>query len=154
MNENEHCKIGFRLPRQQDGFPPVDWEGLLSIPLGEGKYRIDNVPFYTDLISLGDVVAASNVEGRLVFERLLSAGGHSTIRVVVFDAATVPRFRSELVSLGCSTELSNIPTLFAVDVPAEVDYAAVVALLDGYFTAGVLDYEESSIRHDLPVKAI
>ncbi|HDS0921950.1 TPA: DUF4265 domain-containing protein [Stenotrophomonas maltophilia] len=49
-------KVAFKLPRGHDGYPPVDWENLWAIPLSDGSYRVDNVPFYVNLISSGDVL--------------------------------------------------------------------------------------------------
>lgn len=44
MNRAEYVKVAFKLPRGDDGYPPVDWENLWAIPLSDGSYRVDNVP--------------------------------------------------------------------------------------------------------------
>lgn len=146
MTEDEYVKIVFKL-QQRDGYPPVEREGLWAIPQPEG-YRIDNVPFYARLISCGDVVSASRINGDLVFDCVKVLGGHSTIRVISYSSELVSEMRSALEELGCSTELSHIETFFSVDVPPKVNYWSVVDLLDEYVERGVLDYEEASIQHN------
>ncbi|QHB70585.1 DUF4265 domain-containing protein [Stenotrophomonas sp. 364] len=146
MTKIEHVKILFRLP-QQDGYPPAEWEGLWALPRPEG-YCIDNVPFYARLVSYGDVVSASEINGDLVFNAVQIPGGHSTIRVISYLGELVSEMRNGLEGLGCSTELSHIATFFSVDVPPEVDYWSVADFLDVYAERGSLDYEEASIQHD------
>jgi hypothetical protein len=148
MNRAEYVKVSFKLPRGDDGYPPVDWENLWAIPLSDGSYRVDNVPFYVNPISSGDVVAASHVDGQLTFQKFLAGGGHSTVRVVVYEVDRVAELRSKLSGLGCATELSNVPSFFSVDVPADVNFSGVVNFLECFAGQGVLDYEEASIQHD------
>lgn len=147
MSEAEYAKVAFKLPRGDDGYPPVDWENLWAIALSDGSYRVDSVPFYVTLVSCGDVVAASHVDGQLTFRKFLAAGGHSTLRVIAYDVDRVAELRSKLSGLGCATELSNVPSFFSVDVPAEVNFSAVMAFLKRFAGQGVLDYEEASIQH-------
>jgi hypothetical protein len=148
MNKAEYVKVAFKLPRGDDGYPPVDWENLWAIPLSDGSYLVDSVPFYVKLISSGDVVAASHVDGQLTFQKFLAAGGHSTVRVIVYEVDRVAELRSKLSGLGCATELSNVPSFFSVDVPPDVNLSAVVNFLERFAGQGVLDYEEASIQHD------
>jgi hypothetical protein len=141
------AKVFFRLERDEDGYPPVDWESLWAVPLGGGKYRLDNVPFYAKGVSFGDTVAAVVKDEQLVVVELVGFGGHSTVRVIVYDEAMTSEIREELRAIGCSTELSHIASFFSVDVPANVDYEAVVSLLQKHSDAGKIDYEESAIGH-------
>lgn len=146
MTKAEYVKIAFRL-LQQDGYPPAEWEGLWALPQPEG-YLIDSVPFYARLISCGDVVCATEINGDLVFDSVKIPGGHSTIRVISYLSELVSEVRSRVEGLGCSTELSHVATFFSIDVPPRVNYWNIVDLLDMYAERGVLDYEESSIQHD------
>lgn len=148
MNTNQpNAKVFFRLERDEDDYPPVDWESLWAVPLGEGRYRLDNVPFYAKGVSSGDTVMAVSEGGQLVVKRLVEAGGHSTVRVIVYEEAMTSEIREKLQAIGCSTELSNIASFFSVDIPADVEYEAVVALLQDFSDAGKIDYEESAIGH-------
>lgn len=82
MTKQNHLKIAFKL-LQQDGYSPLEWEGLWALPHAQG-YRIDNVPFYAWLVSCGDIVSAHEVGGDLVFDAVEAPGGHSTIRVIAY----------------------------------------------------------------------
>jgi len=135
------------LEQGEDSFPSVDWEDVWAVDLGDGKYEVANVPFYAQGIGSGDIVSATSYECRLVFKDLIAENGHSTIHVIVYDEALTPNLRSLLAELSCSTELSNLNTYFFIDVPPNVDYEAVRALLDRYASEDRLDYQESALRH-------
>src|SRR4051794_37589642 len=62
-------------------------ENLWAEVLGSDRFRIDNVPFYAYGVSLGDVVRADEIDGRLVFRDVVARSGHSTYRVLVKDRA-------------------------------------------------------------------
>jgi hypothetical protein len=125
----------------------VDWEELWAVDIGDGKYRIDNVPFYALGISSGDSVAAEFRDEKLILSEVVGTEGHSTLRVMVHDKSLTERLRAELKSAGCATELSNVAGFFSVDVPPEVDYPFIADLLSGYEKEEKLGYEESALRH-------
>jgi Domain of unknown function (DUF4265) len=118
--------------------------------LDNGLYEIDSIPFYALLLSSADRISVSLHDGQLIFEDVVLAGGHSTIRVIAYDERIVPDIRSRLKQRGCLSELSNVPSFFAIDIPPDADYAAVVHLLAEDAKKGLLDYEESSLQHDAP----
>jgi hypothetical protein len=146
-------KIGFKLERDQDDYPPADWEWMWASRVSDSTFKIDNAPFFAKGVSAGDVVAAEQTDCGLVFRDLVQPSGHSTVRVVVFrgdrndgDVQTlVGELREYLRALGCSTELSHIPNLFSVDIPPEVDYSSVSAFLSLKETSGILEYEEACL---------
>lgn len=143
-----HVKVAVRLEKDEDDYPPVDWEDLWAIGLGDGTFQIDSVPFYAPGISSGDIVSAVRQEDTLVFVSVVAPQGHSTARVIMYDKNLTQQVRNELAALGCSTELSNVPTFFSIDVPPKVAFAPIANLLESYASAGKLDYEESILRHD------
>ena len=53
--------------------------------------------------------------------------------------------RAALRALGCESEGSDVPCLIAVDVPPDVRYSDVRALLEKLLAEGVLDYEEACL---------
>src|ERR1700755_1092034 len=133
-------KIAFPLSRDEDDYPPADREHLWAIARGD-RYEIDNVPFFVKGVSAGDLVAAHKDGEQLIFDRVIDFGGHSTIRVVMYDLAQKERIRRKLAQLGCESEGSHLPKLFAVDVPPTVNYAEVIALLAEEADKVILDYE-------------
>lgn len=153
INQDDMVKIGFKLDKDQDDYPPADWEWVWASRVGDATFRIDNVPFFAKGISSGDIVAANQTDKGLIFGSLVQSSGHSTVRVVVLRGdrddremqALVADLRASLKALGCSTELSHIPNLFSVDIPPEVSYKAVSEFLSLKENNGILEYEEASV---------
>ena len=136
-------KVAFKLTRDEEGWPPADWETVWAIPRGPGQFELDNIPFFAQGVSSGDVIAAHTEDGELRFDEVVAPGGHSTVRVILYDVTRKEEMRELLKNLGAPTEGSHLPSLFAVDVPPAVDYERVIALLDEH--SDVLEYEESAI---------
>src|SRR3546814_5701900 len=80
---------------------------MWAVPLGNGRYRLDNIPFYAKLVSDGDVVAASIIDGDLTFEEILEASGNCTIRVITLDDSDGSEVRKVLEDIGCKVEGSR-----------------------------------------------
>jgi len=149
----ETVKVGFRLERDADDYPPADWEWLWANRVSDSTFQIDNVPFFAKQISWGDIVSAQQTGTGLIFQKLIQPSGHSTVRVIVFRegrndeqlGAAVESIRQTLRAMGCSTELSHIPNLVAVDIPPNVDYEQVSAFLSQKERDGLLEYEEACL---------
>ncbi|MFL6603252.1 MAG: DUF4265 domain-containing protein [Steroidobacteraceae bacterium] len=148
MSTNERAKISFRLERDSDGYPPADWEHVWAKHAGDDLYEIDNIPFFAKSIALGDRVRARQVGSELTFMELVEPSGHSTLRVLMQDPSVTQGIRDELRGLGCESELSHIQGLISVDVPPNVEYSIVRALLDRREKTGVLEYEEAALGQD------
>jgi hypothetical protein len=132
------------------------WHGyyselLWAQPAG-GHYTIMSIPFFARDISYKDTVSASPSESLLRFERVVARGGHSTYRLLRMGSDPVPEdlFRArlqEILNLGCTYE-SGKPgnvTLYAIDIPPEVDADAVFALCERGAQDEVWDFE---VAHD------
>jgi hypothetical protein len=95
---------------------------------------VDNIPWYSRDVSLGDVVEThEDKDGQLWFRATAEPSGHSTLRVLPReqDAGLAARLRRGLEELGCTAEqYSRKFPMLAVDVPNDVDITAVVAYLD------------------------
>ena len=145
-DRGDRRKVDFRLTKDEDGYPPSDWEGLWAEPAGAGRWRLDNIPFYVYDVSNRDVIAAEEADGRLEFRKVLERGGHSTFRIIFEDLATVKRVRDELRAMGCSTEGSNIKRLVSVDVKSGVSVDAVRAYLEAEGERSGLGFEDACIQ--------
>ncbi|MFE8600047.1 DUF4265 domain-containing protein [Archangium violaceum] len=144
---DEYVKVLFKLEKEDEDYPPVDYERLWARPLGDGLFALDNIPFFVRGISVGDVVAAQPGEGEVVFSELVRESGSSTLRVIVFDESHVEEVRRQLQTLGCSTEL-NVSKMLGVDVPPQVALQAVRTWLMEMQSAGALEFEDACLRHD------
>lgn len=135
---------------------PSDWHGssaetVWAVPLGRGRYRLDNSPFYFFGLSYRDVVQAEpDDHGQLWFRSVVERGGHSTYRLMrskcpseAFEQAWRP-----LKALGCMYE-GGPGQLLSVDVPPEANIHEVYALLEAGKSSGVWDLEEGHCGHPL-----
>jgi hypothetical protein len=144
MSDRE--RIRFVLTRDEDGYPPVESELLWAEPLGNGVYRLDNIPFFVRESSLADDVETEEIAGERVFKRTMRNGGHRTVRLLACDGHDVPRLRDELRVLGCTSELNQDGRLLAVDVPPSVPSATFVHFLKTGAASGRFDYEEGAVN--------
>lgn len=149
-NVGEHVKVIFELE-------PSDWhnhatESVWAIPLGDSKYRIQNVPFYAYGVSYDDIVLAEpNEERQLIVQNVSERGGHSTYRVILNPGTTDKDFENawdKLGCLGCTYERAT-DRLIAVDIPPETDIYEAYAALESGEQNNVWGFEEAHCGHPL-----
>lgn len=136
----DHTKILFR----HTAFDEENIERAWAIRVENG-YQLDNILFYAKHYSWGDIVSVEEVEGELFATGLVLENGHSTMRVLLSDVSEVPKVREELKKLGCSSELSNMNNLIAVDVPPRVNYSIIKEYLAKGELDGKWEYQEACI---------
>lgn len=136
-------KILFYLPRDQHGYPPVEVESLWAVA-GEKGFELDNIPFYVKGVARGDIVeAAPDIDGALVYERVIKRGGHSTYRVYLLKPGPHDPLRTVeyLRSKGFGVEY-DLPQLLAIDIPPSVDLEQAELLLFDGVEGGVWELQE------------
>ena len=142
---HSHVKIKFPLEQDESGYPPESSEAMWAIPLGEGRYAIDNIPFYAKLVSDGDIVSASVIDGELIFEKILELSRNCTIRIVTLDDSDGSEVRKALEAIGCKIEGSGTYGFFSTSFDKGL-YPRVIDMVTELYERGVIDYEESSLR--------
>lgn len=117
--DGELVKVGFV---DDDG----DVETLWARCIGPNAYRIDNVPFFQDGLSMLDVVeAVADGNGMPYFTRVLRKSGHRTVRVLLEDPCDdEDPFYARLVALGCGVARAT-PRFLALDIPPDADIEAI-----------------------------
>lgn len=132
---------------------PGAWHGsatetLWAEPLGAGRYRLKNSPFYAFDVSFQDIVLAQERGGSLVFIETIERGGHSTYRLIVKAERMIDleRYWSPMQAMGCTYE-EGLGGLLAVDVPADTDIFKVYAMMEAGERAGVWSFEEGHCGH-------
>src|SRR5262249_956597 len=108
----------------------------------DGRFVLDNIPFFATQATLGDVVAATLEDGCLRYSATLERSGNSLIRVVCFRGTDPMEVRGLLEEVGCSTELFALYSLVAVNVPPSVNLEDVEAALRRGVEDGRWGYEE------------
>lgn len=145
----KHQKIVFQLDRDEDGYPPSDYERLWAIPLPNGNYLIDNIPFYVIGISVEDEVLTEVKDGELYFKELIKPSGISTFRLIPSDPSMSGKVRSDVKELGGMSEYSQELGLIAVEIPASISIQPFLDYIMEEQENGVLDFEEGALRHEV-----
>ena len=123
-------------------------ETLWAVPLENGLYQIDNIPFYAPNVSNKDIISIEDDEGVLYFDDLIEASGHSTVQIIFFDDSKSKGLLKELEMIGFNWEGMKEQPYYTVDIPFGVSYNPVKALLDKKAEAGILDYKESCLAEN------
>lgn len=145
---DKHELLHFAL-QIHDGWPPVATESAWAERLQDNQLKLDNVPFFAVGVSFADVVEAErNEDGGWQFARVVTPGGHSTVRILVPDKAQLQNAVDDLVDLGCAFEGTYIEQMAAIDVPPGVDYDEIRRWLDSQEADGALEYEEGNLSPD------
>ncbi|MFP5246225.1 MAG: DUF4265 domain-containing protein [Thermoanaerobaculia bacterium] len=154
----QHDRSRERFVKVAINLPPSDWhphalETMWAEPLGDDRYRLQNVPFYAYGLSFDDVVNARQIGGQLFVQDVIERGGHSTYRIFLSQGVAPDKLRfreswRQLEEIGVTYEQAN-DRLLAVDVPASTDIYRAYELLQRGEEAGVWDFEEAHCGHPL-----
>jgi hypothetical protein len=111
-------EVYFRLQKDQDGYPPKDWEGLKAERTDEENvYRINSVPFFTKDVAYHDEVrSCASEEGfSPVFESVERRSGYSTVRLLIEQAEDRVALTEYFTSRECVVEFNG--RLVAIGIP-------------------------------------
>ncbi|MDZ7685259.1 MAG: DUF4265 domain-containing protein [Gammaproteobacteria bacterium] len=123
-----------------DELSPARSETLWADYVGQHRYRLRNIPFFVESVSMDDIIyAPPNREGIATFSHVISKGGNRTVRFVVPEVEAqgqMARLEVEpvieaLKSLGCGME-GHDQYLFSANVPLTSCLACVVETLSGF----------------------
>ena len=128
MKKDKHIKVLFHLEQDEDGYPPFSIEGLWCKKASNDTYIVDNVPFYTYGISLGDEICVTEEDGEYHFQSIVNPSGNSTLRVH-FNDKRMQMVRDKLLDMGCKVEISNLSSFVSINVPQEVSLKVVEDVL-------------------------
>jgi hypothetical protein len=129
-------KLQFAL-EMDDGWPPVSSESVWCELVGT-SFRLKNAPFFIKGLAVNDLFQAEPdpVNGHIFDFELLEPSPHSLVWILSNTQADIQLVLSQLRAIGCSTEGLEQFSLYAVDVPPEVEHAALIDLLDRAEGAG------------------
>ena len=139
MEEDNLEKIVLRLEDGDDTYVETPW----VVNLGNGRYRMENCPFYFYGIAAGDVVGAeySKEEEHLVFTKVLEKSGNKLLRVVFENPADQEgpekeHLKNIVKNMGCSYKGAN-PKYICIDIPKSVELNNIC----NYLTENNLQWE-------------
>ena len=143
-------KITFRLQQDEDGYPPVSFESLWGIKKGQTSYLVDNTPYYIYGLSKGDLIDAREENNELMATRIVSQGGHSTLRVYAEHQDEKRAIIQRLEQSGARCHVTRGLSLFAVDIPPNADFQAMDAYLESLVNDETVAYEDACLQHEGP----
>jgi hypothetical protein len=146
-SEDEPLKLSFVLTEDQAGPFPVSTETLWCRPEG-GNYRVKNVPFFIDEISLDDLIAVRALgDGYFEIDSVIAPSQNSTIWLFFKNGAEENTLIDKLLSMGCGIEGGVIDGYYAINVPNFVDIDLVYLAIDEAENDGAITADYPSIRH-------
>lgn len=145
----EHRRIAFRLQQDEDGYPPSGYERLWAVPLPNGNYRIDNIPFFVMGISAEDEVSVESEGEELFFKSLAKPSGISTFRVIPSDPSMSEKVRADIAALDGKSEHNQDIGVIAVEIPASSRIHPFLDYIVEGQEKGILDFEEGALRHEI-----
>ncbi len=144
MTETDYQKVVLRHEEGDEAYVETLW----VVDLGDGRYRMENCPFYFYGIAAGDIIGAeySEEDGQLVFTQVLEKSGNKLVRVIFENPANEEgpekRHLDSLVAMGCSYEGAN-PKCICIDIPKSVELNMVCQ----YLTDNEIQWEHVSPRY-------
>jgi hypothetical protein len=117
-------EVWFHLEKDEQGYPPREWEGLKCEPIDGGEaYRIKCIPFFVRGVAYEDLVAAIQADDgdHLVFKAHVSRSGYSNVRLWLSEGESPQKEMDKLVELGCLAEsaVNFRNRLIAVAIPLD-----------------------------------
>lgn len=129
-------KVAFALDTD-DGWPPVATEYVWCEKAG-AIYQLKNAPFFIKGLAFDDKFSAEPdpVNGCVFEFSVLESSGHSLVWIIEQDNLKLEQYEDELLSLALNVESFPRFNLYAVDVPAPTNGAAVNTLMNRLESVG------------------
>ena len=136
----------------EGGWPPVAFEEVEAKSLGDHRYELVSPPAFAKRLAVGDVVhiVHHGSPEQVWVDSVIESSGHSTVRVIFFRAVgreSEDNLRCELVRLGAQIHETAFRGLIAVDIPDEVNYGSLRAVLDEGESQKLWEFDEGVISH-------
>jgi hypothetical protein len=150
MDDSRHSNrvpLIVRLEKDAEDYPPFENEQLWCFPLGEGLFRVENIPLFARGLAWGDLVTAEADDDQVLrFQGRAEPSGHSTFRLFVKDRQPLPAILERFERLGCRSETA-FDKLVALDVPPTVAMKELREVLEHGREQGQWEYEEACLFH-------
>lgn len=149
MSADVFEKVFFPL-EVDDGYPPIGVESLNAKKLGNGRFQLDNTPFFVEGISLGDVVSVDLIpdsDERYWFDEVLFQSANQSLSIILIDINRSDEIAQKLKAFGCYCEYGEFENLkmLAVSVLESCNYNAVFEYLEKLENADVLSFAELAV---------
>ncbi|MEI7742300.1 MAG: DUF4265 domain-containing protein [Chloroflexota bacterium] len=128
-------KVLFPLSAEEHGEDFFGAEGIWCEHLGEGRYRVDNIPPYGNDIALDDIVTVQpNGLGGLELDHVVERVGHVTVRLAPSRQEDVRGMASRFGALGFRHAIAY--NLLTIDVPPDADIPLLIQVVEDGIARG------------------
>ncbi|WP_455928597.1 DUF4265 domain-containing protein [Pseudomonas fluorescens] len=148
INKSIFKKLIFKTIKDQDGYPPVEFESIWGIQITNDTFEIDNTPYYIYGLSKGDTVLATMKNNELFGSKIVSKGGHSTLRAFVEQLDVRQNVRNEIIKLGADCSSVGGGSLLAIDIPPATDFDRIDKFLSSISNDDTIAYEDACLQHN------
>lgn len=146
VSGKREVKLTIKLTQEQSEGYPVSTETLNFIK-ELGHYRLVNIPFFVDNLSMEDVISVRAIDSDLFeIDEIVNKSKNSTIWVTLNDSELGNRVLSKVHNLGCGYEGGVLKGYYTINVPYSVDIDDVFDLLDEAEEQNILLMDYPSIR--------
>lgn len=142
----DRIKIIFPLEKDDDGYPPVEYESVWGEKVRGMIYKIDSIPFFTYEVALGDEIAVHRRDSEYRYLESVRSSSNSLLRVVCFKDTNQAEIRAALSSIGCDSEWLEQFRIISVNIPDATTIDVVRETLDSFEEQGLLEYEVAIVR--------
>jgi hypothetical protein len=148
MSSTEGAVVSLKFPLEvEDDWPPVAVESMPFRPVASG-YEVQAAPLFVKDLSVGDVIAATLGDERIVEKwRHITRSSRTTIWLLrLKEPSGIDAALTRLRSLGCNSVGLDAAGCYAVDVPESVSMESVDPILEALDSA-LVAVAFPSMRH-------
>lgn len=144
-------KVRFAMEPDDSGWPPAESEGLWAQPVGAGRFRLDNTPWFIRGVAADDVVEAEPDDaGVLWFVRVVERRDRVVVRVIPRSDGPLRGDQQAVLdafaALGVTGEgMSSPVNMVALDIGPDVPHGAVKGLLQSGEADSRWHFEEGCV---------
>ena len=123
-------QISFALDIGDDGWPPVGLEWLHTSKTDTGL-SIETLPLFVKDISVQDIIEAElDDENRVIRWAHIEKSKRSVVWIMAYGSYDPMEVLQSLRNVGCNTESLKSYNYYAVDVPSEISFEKIDAVLE------------------------
>jgi hypothetical protein len=135
-------KLTLRLTAEESGPFAVATESLWFDKEHEG-YRVKNIPFFVEGVSLNDIVSLESVgSSEFIIGAVVQKSGNSTIWLYVLEQQHSSELLQLLQTTSCRFETGVIEGLYAVSIPFDLNPEELISKINILVTQDkvIIDY--------------
>src|SRR5690606_29181714 len=147
--KSKEVKVHFQLVQDEDDWPPFTVESIWCTDLGDGRFQVNNVPYFVKGVSFGDLIVTKAREGGAWFDHVDVPSRNSTVHIFSFDDGKTQDMIDWARQHDCIFEMAYERQYMALSVPEAVpatQWMVKLKALESVADDG-FEFDVSSMRH-------